>query len=243
VNLSVVDERGDPALDNASAASLLTEHWRHTFESGRVFRDHMQRLAPFVQRAPENLEWVLDREEFGHMVDKMRDTSPGPDGLPYTAWGKAGDTIIDFVYEAYVSLLDGSELPKGFNHSDMVFIPKGDQVEEGGSFVRKPTETRPLNLSNSVAKIIAAAINRTLSQLCAVTASPCQQGFIRGRSLIDNIIDVEATAVGYDKFYPGKSGIILVDLAAAFPSLSHTFLFWVLELMGIPAFFLDALGS
>ena len=123
----------------------------------------------------------------------------------------------------------------------MIFIPKGDLVEEDGSFIRKPSETRPLNLSNAVAKVLAAAINRSLSQLCAVTVSVNQQGFIQGRSLIDNIIGVEATAVSYDRFYPGKSGIILVDFAAAFPSLSHEYLFWVLERMGIPEFFLEAL--
>ena len=241
VNLSVTDADGDPALDNDSAASLLCEHWSQVFSAKRVYDDHMEKLSPFVQRAPDNMEWVLGREEFFLMVSKMRDTSPGPDGLPYTAWGKAGDTVLELVYDAYIALLGGTQLPKGFNHSDMVFIPKGDQAEEDGTFIRKPSETRPLNLSNSVAKIIAAAINNTLSLLCAATVGPCQQGFIRGRSLIDNVVDVEATAVGFDRYYTGKSGIMLVDLAAAFPSLSHLFLFWVLDRMGIPDYFREAI--
>jgi len=119
IALSVVDEEWNPALDNAGAAALLSEQWGRTFEARQVFQESMERLEPFIQRAPDDIEWIVSREEFGRLAARMRDTSPGPDGLPYSAWGKAGEQMIDAVYEPYVSLMRGAALPHGFNQSGL----------------------------------------------------------------------------------------------------------------------------
>ncbi len=94
---------------------------------------------------------------------------------------------------------------------------------------------------NARAKIIALAINVPLSQVAETTVSPQQHGFAHGRSMLDNIYEVEALMTHDAKFYGGSSGTLLLNVAAASPSLSHQWIFRVLERMGIPVFLVRAL--
>eukprot|EP00972_Heterocapsa_arctica_P036994 5445434-Heterocapsa_arctica.AAC.1 len=62
------------------------------------------------------------------MAVRMSDSAPGPDGLIYGAWVKAGPKIIDYIYDAYCHLLNFGHMPAKFNASRMVFIPKGEKI-------------------------------------------------------------------------------------------------------------------
>ena len=75
-----------------------------------------------------------------------------------------------------------------------------------------------------------------LLQLAGFASKICsssQRGFLPGRHLLENVIDIDIEArrlLISDK----KGAVILVDLTAAFPSLSQDFLFSVLEKQGVP---------
>ena len=67
-----------------------------------------------------------------------------------------------------------------------------------------------------------------------------QRGFLLNRYLIENVIDIDFEAKRM--YLKNESGaLVLVDLSAAFPSLSQTYLFKVLERMGVPVNFQNAL--
>jgi hypothetical protein len=140
-------------------------------------------------------------------------------------------------------LLDGATLPDDFNAAHMVFLPKGEYDGDVFGLARLPESTRPLSLSNAVAKVVAAALNTSLSQLAARTVSARQRGFVRGRNLLDNVVETEAAATHFAQYYGDSSGIALLDLAAAFPSLAHSWIFAVLRQMGVPRFFRRALAK
>jgi hypothetical protein len=86
-------------------------------------------------------------------------------------------------------LVDGGSLPPRFNHSNMVFIPKGEVDGDHIAIARTPSATRPITLSNSAAKLIALAVNDGLSILAQRTVLDRQRGFVRGRNILDNIIE------------------------------------------------------
>ena len=65
-------------------------------------------------------------------------------------------------------------------------------------------------------------------------AHKAQRGFIVGRNMLDHIFEVVAEAEAYALQDGGFGCYIYLDFAAAFPSLCHDYLFWVLEKMGIP---------
>ena len=53
---------------------------------------------------------------------------------------------------------------------------------------------RPLGLKNTNNKAIAATLASALASAISATASPVQQGFVRGRRFTDNIIEVDLAA-------------------------------------------------
>jgi hypothetical protein len=92
-----------------------------------------------------------------------------------------------------------------------------------------------------MAKLIAAAINCPLSALAARTVVGQQRGFVKGRCLIDNILEVDDFLVRAAKYYRDKHGLALLDIRAAFPSLRQQWMFFVLSDMQIPPFILKAI--
>ena len=60
-----------------------------------------------------------------------------------------------------------------------------------------------------------------------------QRGFLRGRSMLANIIEIDEAAMTIS-LKEKYGGLVLFDFTAAFPSESHEFLFQTLEHLGMP---------
>eukprot|EP00959_Pyramimonas_sp_CCMP1952_P100673 2105878-Pyramimonas_sp.AAC.1 len=59
------------------------------------------------------MEWQLREEECDERPDKLRDSAPGGDGLPYSCW-KVGDVWGALLRELHCFLLGQGELPPDF---------------------------------------------------------------------------------------------------------------------------------
>jgi hypothetical protein len=233
---TIVGPEGLPCVSTEGAVALLAGHWGPIFQERKIQAEAALEIMPFTPHVPENIVWKLDKYAFGELVAKPRDGAPGPDGIPYGAWRLAGQGIFDVLFRAYEAFLEGTPLPEGFNHSLMVFIPKGEEESDRGTVARTPGSTRPISLSNTVSKFFALAVNRPLAQVAALTVHPRQRGFVAGRSLLDNVIEVEGYAQAYTISDAADPAILLFDIAAAFPSLAHQWLFVVLRRMKVPRF-------
>ena len=67
---------------------------------------------------------ILSLDDFTKMISKLRDSAPGPDNLPYSAWKNSGPLLIAHLHTLYVGLMEGLfDVPDGFNLMRMVFIP------------------------------------------------------------------------------------------------------------------------
>ena len=86
-------------------------------------------------------------------LQKLFDSAPGPDGVPYSAWVATFEFTAEFVLAALNSLLGGRAPPPGFNRSLMVFLAKGFNVVGSTLTSGAPSCTRPLNFSNTDQKI------------------------------------------------------------------------------------------
>ena len=96
-----------------------------------------------------------------------------------------------------------------------------------------PEATRPLALVNCDNRIVAAAAKRRWERTFAAYVHPSQRGFLPGRSILQNVIDVDDAAMTISLRH-ASGAIVLFDFRAAFPSLSTSFLQCALELMGVP---------
>lgn len=64
------------------------------------------------------------------MADQLRDSSPWPDGLPYSVWAATirGAACLNRVL---VTITIGDEAPTWFNVTHVIFIPKGTMGNAG----------------------------------------------------------------------------------------------------------------
>ena len=65
-------------------------------------------------------------------------------------------------------------------------------------------------------------------------AAKAQRGFIKGRVMLSNVLDVEARAVELGADQNVRGTMLLFDFEVVFPSISHTFLRMAIAHAGIP---------
>jgi len=115
----------------------------------------------------------------------------------------------------------------------MVFLPKKSSGNHEGVDFYEPANTRPLSIVNCDNRLMASAMRLRIEPILQTVVSSDQQGFLCGRSLLKNIIDIDdqmraAALAG------GFPAAIFFDFAAAFPSISQDFLFTTLRDIGLP---------
>ena len=82
-----------------------------------------------------------------------------------------------------------------------------------------------------------------LAEVAKVSVHPRQRGLVQGRSLLDNLVEVEGFAQCYATASAENPAIVLFDIKTAFPSLAHHWLFVALRRMGIPTLICVAIKS
>ena len=96
-----------------------------------------------------------------------------------------------------------------------------------------PEDTRPLNIANTDNRLLSNAVRVRLEPILDKWISPMQQGFLPGRSLLSNVVDIDegmmTTALCQE-----EGAALFFDFKAAFPSVLHSFLIEVLRHIGLP---------
>jgi hypothetical protein len=118
---------------------------------------------------------------------------------------------------------DGTQRSKekagqGFNESTICYLPKKPVGQLNGDDIYDPAGTRPLNLSNVDNRLIAASCRLAWEKNFDGIIHKWQRGFVRGRSMTANILDVEKLS-RMTAASSSNGALILWDLAAAFPSV------------------------
>ena len=110
--------------------------------------------------------WHLQKEHVPQPMMQSSESSPGPDGIPYRALKHTLELSAEVLFEASLPL----PVLGGFN---------------------SPALTRPLSVVNTNNRIFANAVRMVLEPLSSLLVSSVQQGFLRGRSMLQNIIDIK----------------------------------------------------
>ena len=111
---------------------------------------------------------------------------------------------------------------------------KAGKVNAAGQPVHEAAETRPLSVTNADNRIVAAAFRWCWEPLISPLITGAQRGFITGRSMLRNIVDIEDASQRYSLKF-GDPATVYFDFSAAFPSLSRSFLMASLQAAGLPS--------
>ena len=253
---------GEITTDPATIAHALTDHWQKVFRRSELdphlmdswLHDSLpqeEQLPPMTEE-----EWKLTREDVAATVLGSGNTMAGPDRLPYEAWRQLGDIAVDVLFAAGQAMQqpDFSEQvreaydlqpqqPHPFNLGTLVCLPKkavAHHDELGDVFT--PEGTRPLSIVDTANRLLANAFRRRWEPILARWISPEQQGFLPGRSLLSNVIDIEEAAVTA-AMQGDKPATLLFDFSAAFPSVNQEFLLKALRHIGLPEAALSAVQA
>ena len=156
---------------------------------------------------------------------RSKNTSPGPDGVPFSAWRAAPDLAAPLLFGALSLLLEGKAPLKGFNHAILFLLPK-----KATGLV---ADTRPISVTNTDNRLLASVVSHTLMPATLELVDPAQQGFLWGRNGAKHTYDINSF------FYQGvverlDRFVFFLDTAKAFDSIDHEWIFKVLSPAGFP---------
>ena len=144
---AVTDEEGHPLENEDESGRRLCEYWGTIFQARQEGPRHFQHeeTLRFVQQAPNDINWTIDRAEFDDLLASKKDSAPGPDGIPYGVYRCAGGLGSKFLFNAYQAVLEGRNISDCFAESRTVFIPKTSDTNDLGRIIRSPDALRPLH--------------------------------------------------------------------------------------------------
>ena len=192
--------------------------------------------------------WRIRRKDVEKAIRFSGNSSPGPDGIPFKAWRALGPLGISILFDVANTLEqpNGAESfpgayfdedqshPHHFNASTLVCLAKkSSSTTPDGVKAYVPANTRPLNIVNCDNRIIASAARNRWEEHLAKWIKPRQQGFLPGRSILANLLDLD-TASMITSLTHEDGACILLDFASAFPSISQEFLLETLSAIGLP---------
>ena len=89
-------------------------------------------------------------------------------------------------------------MPEDINDGLFVFLSKADKDDDkdlsSEGVYRSPLDLRPLTLKNSENKVVAGVINWIIKPVVERAACSIQNGFVGGRQLIQNPVDLDFRA-------------------------------------------------
>ena len=121
---AVTDEDGHPLENEDESGRRLCVFWNTTFQARAEGPRHHQyeNILRYVQKAPDDILWVIDQNEFNELMASKKESAPGPDGIPYSMYRCAGGLGSRRLFCAYKHVLEGGTIPELFAESRTVFI-------------------------------------------------------------------------------------------------------------------------
>ena len=141
------------------------------------------------------------------------------------------DISLSVLWACTQDILEGNLPPEDFNFATLALLPKKPSTEVDGTKWFSSTDTRPISIVNADNRILANVFRKVIAGFAERICSKDQKGFLNNRFLFENVVDIDFEARRLC-LQDTKGALVLIDLSAAFPSISQEYLFRVLERQG-----------
>ena len=238
------EETSEVVNDCHGIGRVLTRYWQKVFDGKST--DELLRstwLSRVRSRGDVDINSLLPSfQDVELVLSQLPSSSPGPDGVPFALYKQFKHIVAPIFYDIVTRMIAGSESPPAdFNYAFLICLPKSAAVIDGnGQASHDPGNTRPLSIVDAANRIIASIFKVCLERVAGDWVIDCQRGFLKGRQMLQNIIDMDFAAQKVSIKYK-RGCILLLDFRAAFPSISHEFMWDCLAALGLPRLFLLAI--
>jgi hypothetical protein len=234
---AVADAAGNVTTDPSEMADVLCSHWQEAFTPGMVDEELGSKIcsesSDFLKSSLQDVAPLAD--DARRALQHSPNTGVGPDGISYGVWRGLGDFTVQLIMAIITYFMCvSSEVPPWFNLAFMNFIPKDPSGHTAfGMPYYSPDCTRPLSLADTINKLVANTVRIALERFASSRISFFQRGFLKGRQILDNVVELDYFAHLFS-ITSKRAATILFDFRAAFPSVNHRFMWRVLESSGLP---------
>lgn len=232
----ISNEEGACIQGDEQIAQAACQHFQGIFTGDQCrIREEFLNCIPRLVSDDHNhmLHAMPDLQELKTVVFSMNPYSAtGPDGMNGKFFQSCWDIICKDLLKVVQSFFCGHEMPKYFSHACLVLLPKVDHPNKLADF-------RPISLSNFTNKIISKLICLRLAPILPNLISPNQSGFVKGRSIKENIMLAQEIIHQIKKPIVGGNVVIKLDMAKAYNRVSWSFTCLVLRRFGFSEMFID----
>eukprot|EP00253_Pinus_taeda_P025214 PITA_25214 len=186
--------------------------------------DNQALLKPVSEEEIIKVIWAMD-------LDK----APGLDGFTIHFFKICWDIIKTYLLKMIHGFFGKAKIGGGTNSTFLALIPKEANPETFDRF-------RPISLCNASYKILSKIMANRIKPLLDKLISKAQGGFVKGRHILDNIIQVQE-AIHSRKQRKEKGMLIKLDMANTFDRVNHSFLLQVLRSFGFPPQFINLIKA
>jgi hypothetical protein len=211
--------------------SFITNFYKSLFMSsvGDINDDFLQYVPQSVSiPMNETLSMPYTVEEVRKALESIGDLkASGPDGMPAIFYKKFWHILGEKVQAEVLEVLNGGDMPDGWNETTIVLIPKVKNPE-------KFTEYRPISLCNFIYKLISKVLANRLKCLLPDIISPTQSAFVPGRMITNNVLLAYEFTHQMLSRKGGREGLVAVklDMSKAYDRVEWLFLEKMMKRMG-----------
>ena len=199
----------------------------HVLEDNDEFFNELQSISG---DAEQKIVDPIELRDLTATLRSCRDSSPGPDGIPYSILRIVWSTYGPLLVEAWNHSLVTGKLPDSHKLSYLKLIPK--QGKDSSLL----TNWRPITLSNCDHKLITKTYSNRMCDNVASSIKGNQTAYIKGRLINDNIRAMLATVNVTNVVERAKGILVSLDAKKAFDSVEHSYIERCLKEFGCSRF-------
>jgi len=178
--------------------------------------------------SPENkaiLEKEITLNDLFTSLKTCKDSSPGPDGIPYSVYTNFWNILSTPLLQSWVYSRQIGRMSQDQRSSIITLIPKKDKDT---SILNN---LRPISLTNTDVKIITKAITIKVNPVLESIISPTQAAYVPGRQITDNTFMIDRIIELADKI-DERIYLLSLDAKKAFDSVDHKYMYSSLKAYG-----------
>lgn len=179
------------------------------------------------------LTTLSTEEEVKEAVLRLNgDSTGGPDGFSGHFFQYCLDIIKKDITNMVRAFFCGYELPRFLTHTNLVLIPKKEEVKDF-------FDIRPISLSTFANKIISKVLHERLINVLPDLISKNQTGFVKGRNISENVLLAQEIIRDINKRNKRHNVVVKLEMTKAYNRVSEIFLTRVLRKFGFLKVMID----
>lgn len=193
-----------------------------------LLNDYDFKIKPISNEDRKSLSSMITYNEAENAIKNMNSAAPGPNGLTLGFYSK----YFHLFGKDYVEILNNQEKPltDSFNEIKIKLIPKNSNS------TKSIDDLRPISLTNYEYRIFTKILTDRISNIAHNVIGEHQSCSIKGRRMGDNIT-LTRDLIHFCNLRNKKLNLISIDQRKAFDSISHNYLFKLLDHLNLSKFF------